>query len=240
MNTAEHNTYSLDIFEGPLVLLLQLLQKNEIDIWDISIQRILLQYLDRKQQLQSMETGAEFIGSTALLLLMKSKRLLPKHEISEEEAAFLDANFEIIHQLLDYCRFKDAAKQLLEREQAQSAYHHRGQQSHAWEEKRASGIEHLSLQEIADIFQQVLNKATSKKGVIAEEEWRVFDKISMFRKLFTVQKRAPFEDFFSREQSKEELIVTFLACLELMKVGELYVERDSAGCFICAGEFFKL
>ena len=233
MTILKQDTFSLDIFEGPLTLLLQLLQKNEIEIWDVSIQRILNQYLGQYAVSQSMETGAEFIGMTALLLLMKSKRLLPHHVATDEGTEFLDANFEIIYQLLDYCRFKEAAKYLAERERQQSAYHERGV-CHRIERKKSSGIEHLSLQDLALLFQEVLKNSSARKGVIQEEEWKVSDKIFSIRQLLSTQKRVMFGFLFSQNKPRGELIVTFLALLEMMKGGELYVEKENSTIFVTA------
>ena len=231
MTVLKQDSFSLDIFEGPLILLLQLLQKNEIEIWDVSIQKILSQYLGQHSDSQSMETGAEFISTTALLLLMKSKRLLPQHPASDEETEFLDANFEIIYQLLDYCRFKEVAKYLTEKEREQSVFHERGL-CHPIERKKPFGIEYLSLQDLALLFQEVLKNSSVKKGVIQEEEWKVSDKIFSIRHLLQNQKRITFEFLFSQEKPRGELIVTFLALLEMMKGGELYVEKEHSTVYI--------
>lgn len=227
MAAVEPNTFTLEVFEGPLALLLQLLQKNEIEIWDISIHRILNQYSDRLSLCHSMENGAEFIGSAALLLLIKSKRLLPKHECSEEELELLDANFEIIYHLLDYCRFKEAGKMLAAREQQQLAYFPRGA-CFSPNPKKTSGIEHLTLDEFTRLFQQVLDKAKNKKGVIQEEEWKVSDKIHAIRDRLRIHQCLAFEDLFSQNMPRGELIVTFLAVLEMMKGGEIRAEKEFA------------
>ncbi|MFQ5729057.1 MAG: segregation and condensation protein A [Waddliaceae bacterium] len=225
-NTAS-DTFSLEMFEGPLAFLLHLIQKSEINICDVPIQEITNQYLQRIKDLMnpSVDNGAEFVGTTAFLLWMKSKRLLPKHEqpIGEEEN--LDPSFEIIHKLLEYCQFKEAAKVLGEREQRQSVYHTRGVPDLP-EAKKNLGIEHLSLEDLGDLFQQILERANNRKGQIKEEFWKISDKIQSIRQLLKETSQVGFERLFSSEHSRGELIVTFLAILELMKGGELFVGKD--------------
>lgn len=230
MKTTEHHIFALDNFEGPLEFLLHLIQKNEIDIYDVSIKRITDQYLAKLQEFTeyNVDIGAEFIGSAASLLLMKSKSLLPKHEQQMEiqEDSEPDPRFEIIHQLIEYCRFKDLAKTLSEREAGQGAFFGRGVDTP--EPKKFLGIEHLSISDLASLFQQVLAKASPRKGNIHEDEWRVSDKIAHIRTLGNEIRKIPFATLFTAEQSKEELIVTFLAILELMKMGEVRMIRENA------------
>lgn len=214
------STYLLKNFEGPLDFLLHLIQRTEIDIFDISIKHITDQYLKKSELCKNLDRGAEFVGNAAFLLWMKSKTLLPKHE-QETPSEFLeeDPRFEVIHQLVEYCRFKNAAKELTILEQKQSGFFLRG--SEALDPKKTLGIEHLSLEDLATLFQQVLAKATVGKGSVKEEIWRVADKIKQLRQLLKDQQKIPFQLLFSAKLCREELIVTFLAVLELMKMGLL-------------------
>ncbi len=241
MNQNSENTFSLDIFEGPLAFLLHLIQKSEIDIHDVPISAITKQYREKIQEwlTLSVDNGADFISTTTLLLLMKSKRLLPKHETTEEdEVEDLDPNFEIIHQLLEYCHFKEAAKDLGIREEKQSAYFNRGVHSLP-EAKKQLGIEHLTMEDLAALFEQVLEKAGSQNKKISEEEWRVSDKINALRSALKSNAKVPFSRLFSEKQTKPELIVNFLALLELMKTGECFVakEEQSDHVFIYEGSY---
>jgi segregation and condensation protein A len=230
MKTTEHNIFALDNFEGPLDFLLHLIQKNEIDIYDVSIKRITDQYLTKLHEFTefNVDNGAEFIGAAASLLLLKSKSLLPKHEQQMEtpEDTEPDPRFEIIHQLIEYCRFKDLAKTLSEREAGQGAFFGRGVDSP--EPKKFLGIEHLSISDLASLFQHVLSKASPNRGNIHEDEWRVSDKIAYIKGLGNEIHKIPFVILFTAEQCKEELIVTFLAILELMKMGDVCIIRESA------------
>lgn len=227
MMNQEINTFTLDNFEGPLDFLLHLIQRSEIDIYTIPIQQIIDQYA-KKMGVDSdmcVDNGAEFIATASTLLWLKSKMLLPKHEQAagpEEEQH--DPRFEIIHQLIEYCRFKEAAKELSEREKRQGAYYLRGMDEP--ELKKPLGLEYLTLDDLSLIFKDLLAKAEIKKGTIHEEEWRVADKIRWIRQLKKETPHLPFEVAFSSGRSKMELIVTFLAVLEMMKMGEIRVVKD--------------
>jgi segregation and condensation protein A len=221
MHNLDQDTFSLENFSGPLSFLLHLIQKDELDIYDIPMHKITTQYLERIKNLMvpSVDGGAEFIGTASFLLWMKSKMLLPKHEQTVEGEEELDPSFEIIHQLLAYCKFKEAAKDLGTREQRQSCYHLRAV-GELPEAKKGLGIEHLSVEDLAELFKDVLSRAPADKGKIEEEEWRVNDKIKYIRNLFQKSEKILFKELFTPEKQKGELIVTFLAVLELMKLGE--------------------
>jgi segregation and condensation protein A len=228
------DTFTLENFEGPLDLLWHLVNRQEIDIYQISIVEIITQYLIKHKELVSLlDHGAEFIGLVASLTWYKSKALLPKHEQHEEQnqEEELDPHFDIIHQLLDYCRFKQAAKELSEREQQQGAFYLRGVEE--TEIKKNLGIDHISLDDLASIFQQILAKAVPKKGTIIEEEWKVGDKIQHLRKWLAKEPKLDFSEIFNASMSRLELIVIFLALLEMMKSGEAKVIIDLEKNTIC-------
>jgi len=231
----ETDIFTLSNFEGPLDLLWHLINRQEIDIYEISIHEITEQYLHRIKNIKDIDIdrGAEFIGLAAALVCYKSKTLLPKHEQQVEETVDeeQDPRFEIIHQLIDYCRFKQAAKELTDREMQQNAFYSRGIE--ASEAKKNLGIAHLSLDDLAGMFREILAKASPHKGIIHEEEWRVGDKIKLFRLLFRTQSMLRFSEVFNAEQCREELIVTFLALLEIMKIGEARVIFDPEQNTVC-------
>lgn len=236
MKFTEPEIFSLNYFEGPLDLLWQLINRNEIDIYEISLHEVIRQYLDKSHEAlnNGIDQGAEFIALASSLLWFKSKTLLPQHEqqenpIIDEE---LDPNFEVIHQLIDYCHFKQLGKELAEREHQQSAYYIRGIGQEI-EAKKNLGIDHLSLEDLAALFQGILAKTAPRMGTIHEETWKVSDKIKQLKAHLHEEKSIPFERIFSFEKSREELIVTFLALLELMKTGEARVVNDHTRNAIC-------
>jgi segregation and condensation protein A len=224
----ESNTYRLKNFEGPLPFLLHLLQKNELEAHDVFLSDIFQQYLE-KQGETDVDAGAEFVGSAATLIWLKSKLLLPAHEQIEEnpiEEEDMEAPHALIPELIEYCKFKQAAKGLSIRELQQQAYY-RGLDSTLEMPGKPLGIDHISLNELASLFQVVLKKASMNKGIIKEEIWRVSDKIH-YLKTTVLEGFVPFHQVFSEECSREELIVTFLAVLELMKLGLFGVGKDVA------------
>lgn len=221
----KHDHYALDNFEGTLDFLLCLIQKEEIDIYDVSIQDLIHQYLEKSDR-EGLEKGAEFIGSAAYLVWLKSKTLLPAQEddSSNLEETFEDPHFEIIHHLMDYCRFKQAAKELSWRQDKQQACYFRGIDAPEW--KKPLGIDHVSLEELSLLFKEMIARAEKAKPQIQEENWRVGDKIRAIRRMLQENAIYPLAFLLSSEKSRPELIVIFLAILELMKIGELAVGRE--------------
>ncbi len=226
MNSSDQETFTLENFEGPLEFLLHLVQKNEIDIYEVKIQEVVSQYLKHAEMRSpDVDKGAEFIGMASLLIWLKSRMLLPKHEQPINPDEELDPRFDIIHQLVEYCRFKEAAKELSKREHEQNAFFGRGLEG-PYETPKNLGIEHLTLQDLAGLFQEILAKAESHRGLIHEEEWLVSDKIKSVRQLLKEFPKMGFDVLFTSQRSREELIVTFLAILELMKLGEVKILKE--------------
>lgn len=229
------DTFHLQNFEGPLDLLWQLINRQEIDIYEIAIKEITRQYLSKVRGSASheLDEGAEFIGLAASLLWYKSKTLLPKHEQQGEENIDeeIDPNFEIIHHLIDYCRFKHAAKDLAEREHRQGAFYPRGIEGA--DLKKPLGIEHLSLDDLSTLFQEILAKAAPRRGTIHEEEWKVSDKITYLKIQLQLHQKLLFNKVFDLSMYREELIVTFLALLEMMKSGDAKVVLDTESKTVC-------
>lgn len=237
MNT-QYNHFALDNFEGPLDFLLCLIQKEEMDIYEISLQQLVQQCLQKLTEWQErqIELGAEFIGTMAYFVLLKSRMLLPQldNPIPESELEE-DPRFEIIHHLIDYCRFKQTAKDLTVRQEQQSACFYRGLPPLPAYQK-PFGIDHLSIEELTDIFKDLMRKADLPRQQIFEENWRVSDKMNSIKLMLRENDIFPLEDLFSGGRSKIELIVTFLALLELMKHGTLTVGKqiESSQLVVCA------
>lgn len=229
MQGSTAHSFTLENFSGPLELLLYLVQKSEISIETIALQDITSQYLDYIHSLDSsrVDHGAEFLATAASLLLLKSRALLPSCEIpltAEEEN---DPRFEMLRQVVDYCRFKEVAKNLSQLEAQQQEYYFRGIYDEAQAQEQPSGVKHLSLNELALLLQNALNKASTRETkLIREEEWRVVDAIDLLREELSRSKRLTFESVFSPEKCREQLIVLFLAILELMKQTELCVVHE--------------
>lgn len=228
MKSFESLQFALPNFQGPLDLLLYLVQRGEVDIHNLELQKITGQYLEREQEALSLEQSSAFINDTGYLLWLKSRTLLPlKPQEDETVPEEPDPHFEIIHHLVDYCRFKEAAKILAQREEEQNDYFPRGGIDHPHLGKPL-GLDHLSLEDLALLFNQILSKASAGNRIIKGETWILADVIKQVLHTLQLHQKIGFTVLFSHEKVREELIVTFLAVLELMKEGKILVVRDKA------------
>lgn len=219
--------FLLPNFEGSLDFLLCLIQKEEMDIYDISLHQLVEQFLYSEQGMDdnALDDGAEFIGGMSFLIWLKSKTLLPRDEQTVDfEEKVEDPKFEIIHHLIDYCRFKQAAKHLTLRQEQQQGFYFRGIEKPEW--KKPLGIDHVSLEELSLLFQEMMKKASFHPSPIQEDNWRVSDKIQSIRLLLREEELFPLSALLQPHQSRVEMIVIFLAILELIKSGELAVGRE--------------
>lgn len=219
--------FTLPNFEGTLDFLLCLIQREEVEIYDVSIQELIGQFLLHLTESKGdeLERGADFIGLASYLVWLKSKKLLPRDEqVATDEEEMEDPHFEIIHHLIDYCRFKQAAKELTSRQEKQQACYFRGIDTP--ELKKPLGLDHVSLEELSGLFKEMIKRRPQESQQIQEETWRVSDKIRFLRRLLQSESHFAFASLFRGEQSRGEIIVIFLAVLELMKSGELAVGKD--------------
>lgn len=228
------HTITLENFEGPLDLLVHLIQKEEIDISVIHIRAIIEQWLQCLETSLSspIEIGAEFLGTTAFLLWIKSQKLLPVdgEAISEE-----GGQFQLIEQLLEYCRIKEAAMLLSAREDLDQRHFPRG--IIALPKQEAKGVRLISPSELTAAFQELLQKEINQpRQVVVDEEWQVADQIPVLKQKLAAQGRLAFKLLFSSSKMKGELIVLFLALLELMKSAEIYVTEEDGEIYINNGD----
>jgi len=231
---AENTTFSLNNFEGPLPFLLHLVQKCEIHISDVSLQQLIRQYIEFTERLScDLNEGAEFIHTTASLIWLKSKTLLPPREAEDDlELPEDDSPFHILPRLLEYCRFKDTAKQLGSFEQNQQYFYPRGIDPEYAPSKKLQGIEKINLEQLAEVFQEILMKCSNRKGIIREEIWRVKDKMAYFRQAIQSEHKLSFNQIFSKDCRREELIVSFLAVLEMIKLEELCIIKEGPDYYL--------
>lgn len=223
MKALDNHTYALDRFQGTLDLLWQLIQGGELDILDVNIYELVEQYLHSEHRENPLDEGSEFIHWGSHLLFQKSKALLPAYEQHVTDVEDPDPGFHVIHQLVEYCRFKQAARGLVELESQQPGFFFRGGVEEGVPRQKPLGVEHLSLADLAELFKKVAAKAVITTRVIREETWKVSDKIALINKRLKGEREIPFYDLFSPQLCKDELIVIFLAVLELMKMGKIVV-----------------
>jgi segregation and condensation protein A len=229
----EANDYKvrLEIFEGPLDLLLYLIKKDEVDIHSISIERITRQYLDyiNTFKLLNIDLASEFIVMAANLMYLKSRTLLPRvDQPPEEDAEEDDPRWELIRQLIEYKKFKDAAGFLSLRELEQEGrFAHQPDASDAPAEEPATLAE-VSIFDLIRAFQNVLKRFEESHdfGDIIDDRYTVSDKIELLMQHFQPGETRRFEELFQSATTKAEVIVTFLALLELMKLNQFVVRQS--------------
>ena len=225
----------LEVFEGPLDLLLYLIKRDEVDIYDISIERIAKQYLEYMEAFHVLNIGiaGEFIVMAANLLYIKSRTLLPKdQQMAEEDADEDDPRWELIRQLIEYKKFKEAASHLRTREAMQEQLFPRFP---AMPEVAPFGnllIEEVGIFDLINAFQRILKRLESSKHhedlrEIFEENFTVSDKIDFLLRVINEGVPVRFEECFADAAGRAEIVVTFLAMLELIRLNQLRVRQEN-------------
>ena len=214
-------TVQLDVFEGPLDLLLHLIRQQEIDIYDISLARITdqyLRYLDMMKDLNITLAG-DFLVMAATLIHIKSRTLLPVEPDSEAEQEIEEFRKDLVQQLLEHEKFKQAAQMLYERETIELSVWPRGDNEFEEEERELISA---NVFDLVSAFHQMVERF--KERIVLEVEGEVVsvqEKIEEIRRLLTVQEAILFSFFFEMERSRLHLVVTLFALLELVKLQEI-------------------
>jgi len=216
----------LEVFEGPLDLLLYLIKKDEVDIYDISLERITAQYLEFMDAFKvlDLELAGEFVVMAANLIYLKSRALLPASvQPPDEEAEEEDPRWDLIRQLIEYKKFKDAAAHLSHRELEQSNLFARLPDSpDAAQPERPLGD--VSVFDLINAFNNILKRIATKSEdlrEIFEENFTVSDKIDLIMKLTSSGVPLKFTELFADAASRAEIVITFLALLELVRLKQL-------------------
>lgn len=231
MTHAEYKV-QLEIFEGPLDLLLYLIKKDEVDIQAISIERITRQYLEYLDtfKMLNIDLASEFIVMAANLMYLKSRTLLPKAEQPpEEDAEEDDPRWELIRQLIEYKKFKDAAGFLAMRAIEQEGRYAHQPDTGERPPEESPPLAEVSIFDLIRAFQNVLKRFEEAHdfGDIIDDRFTVADKIDFLMKGFAPGESRRFDELFQSATTKSEVIVTFLALLELMKLNQFVVRQDS-------------
>ena len=221
----------LEIFEGPLDLLLYLIKQDEIDIYDISIERITRQYLEYLKAFKELniELAGEFIVMAANLIYLKSRSLLPAdQQPPEEEAEEDDPRWDLIRQLIEYKKFKEAAAELHLRELAQQRIFAReGASTPAIEGPLRLG--EVGIFQLINAFQIVIKRVEERQDLqeIFGERFSVSDKIDKILQRVAAGAPVRFSDLFEAVVSRVEVVVTFLALLELIRLRQIRAIQKS-------------
>ena len=223
----------LPVFEGPLDLLLYLIKKDELDIYDIPIEKITSQYLDylRLIKMLDLEVAGDYLLVAATLVYIKSRVILPHDQRPpEEEADEDDPRWELVRQLVEYKKYKDAAfelQQCLERQE-----HVRGRGGAYKPDASPDGslpFDKVGLFDLLSVFQKVLDRASKNEDLkdIFEDRFTVSDKIQFIQGQLAERQRLVFEELFVEGATRTEIVVTFLAVLELIRLKQIGVAQES-------------
>ncbi len=219
----------LEIFEGPLDLLLYLVKQNHLEIANIPIASITEEYLKYLELMQALdlEIAGEFIVMAATLMQIKSRTLLPPEALSPEEAEEPDPKEELIRRLLEYQRFKQAAELLSSMEKNRSVQVARPVSPDEVPVETEEFVE-ASLFDLLRAFSQFMAEPVSREMFheILKDEFTVEEKASMIRALIQERSKINFAQLFTQAKSKPEVIATFLAILELIRLKEVVVRQS--------------
>ncbi len=211
----------IENFEGPLDLLLHLIKKNEINIYDIPIAMIAQQYLEYIEAMKELNltVAGEFLVMAATLLQIKSKMLLPVDETTEEEEDGPDPREELVRRLLEYKKFKDAARQLDTQERMWREIYTRTPPPQEEIEDDDALLDNVGLFDLVDALQGILNRNPGKKLLeIIPDNLTVRDRMNAILEALEGQESVPFESLFESSCHRLVVIVTFLALLELIRL----------------------
>ena len=233
-------TVKLEAFEGPLDLLLHLLEKNKVNIYDIPIVEITEQYMEyiRAMERADLNVMSEFLVMAATLLDIKSRMLLPKQEAPEDEEQE-DPRAELVRQLLEYKMYKCISYELRDRQMDAERFCFRAplipEEEAKYEEPvdLEQRVSNVTLKKLNDIFQSLMRRQEnridpirSKFGRIEKEEVSLEEKTAYLRDYAKTHPSFSFRNLLIAQAGKMDVIVTFLAVLELIKTGVISIHQD--------------
>lgn len=222
----------LQAFEGPLDLLLHLIDKAEVDIYDIPIAEITDQYLQyiSMMKIHDLEISSEFLVMAATLLEIKSKMLLPKPKKDEDAEESVDPREELIQKLVEYRKYKEVSLELKDKLSIYEKVFYKPPEPIEDYIPDVSSISNVSLDLLVVSFKNIILRNSMKKSSNFREIYRevvtIDDKIKLIGKLLTNKPSFYFDDLFLNNFNKYEMVVTFIAVLELMKRKSITVEQE--------------
>jgi segregation and condensation protein A len=217
----------LDAFEGPLDLLLHLIKKEEVNIYDIPIARITDQYLEYLQMMQELDLtiASDFLVMAATLIYIKSKMLLPRDPLAADGADEEDPRKALVQQLLEYQKYKAAAEMLWTRAQVEQAVFTRAPIESDEENPEVAATTF----DLFEAFRRAMERLKERVQLeITREEITTAWKIAQIRQMLEVRDRIDADELFDQAQSKRELITIFLALLELVKESVIRLVQRAA------------
>ncbi len=211
----------IENFEGPLDLLLHLIKKNEINIYDIPIAMIAQQYLKYLEAMEelNLNVAGDFLVMAATLLQIKSKMLLPVDETADDDENGPDPREELVRRLLEYKAFKEAARQLDDQEKTWREIFWREQASSVEEVEEDLPLENVSLFDLIDALKEVLERNPSSRLIeIVPDNLTVRERMNLILETLEGKDSVSFAALFEGSSHRMVVVVTFLALLELMRL----------------------
>jgi len=228
MTPDEHYKVQLeDIFEGPMELLVHLIKKHEVDIYDIPVALITKQYLEYLEWMKAMniDMAGDFLVMASTLAQIKSRMLIPAHENENDDE---DPRLELVRPLEEYLRMKSAAERLSERDLLgeDTFVRNPGQEDYLLNPEDA--FINVGLFELIDAFQKILENITPGSRIeINADTITVRDRIIQIVDIFETRGSVTFNELFSKNADKSEVIVTFLAILEMVRLSLVQVVQHT-------------
>jgi segregation and condensation protein A len=221
-----------EVFEGPLDLLLYLIKKQEVDIYEVNLTQLATQFIEyiEVMRMLDLEIAGEFLVMASTLMYIKSRELLPVDQQvkAEGEEDDEDPRWELIRQLVEYRKFKDAAAQLQQLEERQGDVFRREAPKPVFESEPAKPD--VSVFDLINAVNTILKRFTDREGEardIFEDKWTVSEKIELLAKTMASRPRLRFSELFDGVTSRTEVVVTFLAMLELIRLKQIVcVQQD--------------
>jgi segregation and condensation protein A len=222
-----------DVFEGPLDLLLHLVKKQEVDIYQVNLTRIATEfvaYIDQMRELD-LEVAGEFLVMAATLIYIKSRELLPadqKPETQQGDEEEDDPRFELIRRLVEYKKFKDAASKLqFQESRMDQIYEHRPGKV-AFDEAEPQRRDQVSVFELIQAVSTILKRFNDRDDVreIQADPHTVSEKMAVLREMILARGTFRFGELFENAKSRNEVVVTFLAMLELTRLKQIVVKQQ--------------
>lgn len=215
-----------EVFEGPLDLLLYLIKREEVDIYEVNLTRLATQFIEyiETMRLLDLEIAGEFLVMAATLMYIKSRELLPVDQQvqTEGEEEGEDPRWELIRQLVEYKKFKDAACQLALLEARQEDIFPRAPGRFEFEQDSAprNDASIFDLINAVNVVLQRFNKRPEQRDIF-EDKWSVSEKIEIMMRRISERSVLKFSELFEGITSRTEVVVTFLALLELIRLKQL-------------------
>jgi len=217
-----------EVFEGPLDLLLYLIKKEEVDIYEVNLTKLatqFIEYVDLMRQFD-LEVAGEFLVMASTLMYIKSRELLPVDQqvVVEEEEEGADPRWELIRQLVEYKKFKDAAAQLQTLEERQENIFPRVPGKIEFHEEAAPAKPEVGIFDLLNAVNGILKRFADKEAAtreIYEDKWTVSEKIEYVRNQIAERGSVKFSELFEKAANRAEVVCTFLALLELIRLKQL-------------------